>query len=65
MKKYMLNAPKQAGLDAMYSLFAEMVLEESIRTFRKEQLKKEIDHSLERGDKDAFLRLTRELKMLA
>ncbi|GAA3328218.1 hypothetical protein GCM10020331_071290 [Ectobacillus funiculus] len=37
----MLNAPKQAGLDAMYSLFAEMVLEESIRKFRKEQLQKE------------------------
>jgi uncharacterized protein YpiB (UPF0302 family) len=46
------------------SLIAEMVLEKSLRNFRIEQIKKEIDISLAERNKAKFLRLVKELQSL-
>lgn len=62
MKQFYLNAPQQLEPYAIDSLLAELVLEQAIRNFRKEQIHKEIDQSLRNRDKAAFMRLTEELK---
>ena len=63
MKKYLLNSP-QSDVNHMDSLFAEMILDEALLTFRKGQIAKEIDHSLRNRNKEEFLRLTEELKQI-
>ncbi|BCB03943.1 IDEAL domain-containing protein [Bacillus sp. KH172YL63] len=63
MKKHLLNSP-QGEVRHLYSLFAEMVLEKSLMTFRKEQILEGIDDSLCNRNKEKFLRLTEELKYL-
>lgn len=50
--------------DIMLSLFAEMVLDESIRKHKEQYLYKEIDLALAKGDEVTFLALTTELKSL-
>ncbi|MFB9757042.1 IDEAL domain-containing protein [Ectobacillus funiculus] len=62
MKQFYLNAPQQLEPYAIDSLLAELLLEQAIRNFRKEQIHKEIDQSLRNRDKEAFMRLTEELK---
>ncbi|WP_201712760.1 IDEAL domain-containing protein [Rossellomorea arthrocnemi] len=57
MKKYLLNSP-QSDVNHMDSLFAEMILDEALLTFRKEQIAQEIDQALRKRNKDDFLRLT-------
>ncbi|PFG07527.1 IDEAL domain-containing protein [Bacillus sp. es.034] len=61
MKKYLLNSP-QSDVNHMDSLFAEMILDEALLTFRKEQIAKGIDQALCKRNKKEFLRLTEELK---
>jgi uncharacterized protein YpiB (UPF0302 family) len=50
--------------DKMLSLFAEMVLDDSIRKYKEQYLYKEIDLALDKGDEVTFLALTTELKSL-
>jgi uncharacterized protein YpiB (UPF0302 family) len=50
--------------EKMLSLFAEMVLDESIRKYKEHYLYKEIDLALAKGDEVTFLALTTELKSL-
>ncbi|MDG0789653.1 IDEAL domain-containing protein [Cohnella ginsengisoli] len=50
--------------ETMLGLAAEMTLDEALRKYRKEQLYGEIDHALEEGDSESFLRLTEELKAI-
>ncbi len=63
MKKHLLNSPK-SEVRHLYSLFAEMILDKALLTFRKEQILEGIDHSLCHRNKEEFLRLTEELKYL-
>ena len=49
----------------MYAELAELVLNKALCDFRKEQLRKEIDKSLEARNKEEFLRLTEELKKIS
>lgn len=44
------------------AMIAEMLLEKSLRDFRKEQIMKEIDISLAKRNKPEFLRLVKELE---
>ncbi|MFX3625481.1 MAG: IDEAL domain-containing protein [Ectobacillus sp.] len=60
MEKDLLNGLEQS--EVMDTLFAEMVLDYALRSFQKEQILKEIDASLESGNKERFLQLTEELK---
>ncbi len=64
MKNYYLQTPEQQGneMNVPAALIAEMVLEKSLHDFRKEQIKKAIDLSLEQRNKADFLRLVKELK---
>ena len=48
----------------MMETLAEMVLIKALNDYRKNQIEKEIDHSLETRDKQEFIRLTNELKSL-
>ncbi|MFJ7744591.1 IDEAL domain-containing protein [Peribacillus sp. NPDC097295] len=48
----------------MMETLAEMVLIKALNDYRKNQIEKEIDHSLEIRDKKEFIRLTNELKSL-
>jgi uncharacterized protein YpiB (UPF0302 family) len=48
--------------DALLALFAEMVWDNAIRKYKEENLYKEIDHALAKGDQTTFLALTSELK---
>lgn len=46
--------------DSLFSLMAEIILDESIRDFRKKDLYRRIDEALERGDEKQFLQLTEQ-----
>lgn len=50
--------------DALLALFAEMVWDNAIRKYKEENLYKEIDSALAKGDQVMFLALTSELKTL-
>ncbi len=50
--------------DALLALFAEMVWDEAIRKYKEENLYKEIDSALAKGDQAMFLTLTSKLKAL-
>ncbi|MBT2701127.1 IDEAL domain-containing protein [Bacillus sp. ISL-40] len=64
MEKNLLNSP-QTEVNVMDSLIAEMVLDKSLRDFRKEKIQKKIDLSLRDKNKAEFLRLTEELKKVS
>ncbi|WRP07554.1 IDEAL domain-containing protein [Rossellomorea aquimaris] len=63
MKKHLLNSP-QSEVPGIDSLFAEMILDKALLTFRKEQLEQKIDQSLRDRNKEEFLRLTEELNQI-
>ncbi|MFC3882425.1 IDEAL domain-containing protein [Bacillus songklensis] len=65
MERNLLNTPPQPEVNVMDSEFAEMVLNKALRDFRKEQIRKEIDQSLQDRNKERFLRLTEELKNIS
>ncbi|SDN86595.1 IDEAL domain-containing protein [Paenibacillus sp. yr247] len=50
--------------NALLALFAEMVWDNAIRKYKEENLYKEIDRALAKGDQTTFLALTSELKTL-
>jgi uncharacterized protein YpiB (UPF0302 family) len=65
MERKLLNAPLESEVNTTFAEFAELVLNKALCDFRKEQLRKEIDKSLEARNKEEFLRLTEELKNLS
>ncbi|MEJ9230269.1 IDEAL domain-containing protein [Peribacillus butanolivorans] len=65
MEKNLANTPPQPEKNVIDSEFAEMVLNKSLLNFRKEQIRKEIDQSLQDQNKEEFLRLTEELKNIS
>jgi uncharacterized protein YpiB (UPF0302 family) len=65
MENNLLNTPPETEVNVVYSEFADMVLKKALLDFRKEQLRKKIDRSLEDGNKEEFLLLTEELKKIS
>ena len=65
MEEKLLTTPPETEVNAMDSKLAEMFLDKVLLNFRKEQIRKEIDRSLEARNKDEFLRLTEELKNIS
>ncbi|MGM0878266.1 MAG: IDEAL domain-containing protein [Bacillota bacterium] len=65
MEKNLLISPPPPEVNVMDSEFAEMVLNKALRNFRKEQIRKKIDQSLQDRNKEEFLRLTEELKNIS
>lgn len=67
MENNLLYIPSEmeiTRMNMMYSKLADMVLNKALLKFRKEQLRKEIDQTLENRNKEEFLRLTEKLKMI-
>ncbi len=65
MEEKLLITPPETEVNAMDSKLAEMFLDKVLLNFRKEQIRKEIDRSLEARNKEEFLRLTEELKSIS
>ncbi|MFB7642815.1 IDEAL domain-containing protein [Peribacillus butanolivorans] len=65
MEKNLANTPPQPEINVMDSEFAETVINKALLNFRKEQIRKEIDQSLQDKNKEEFLRLTEELKNIS
>ncbi|MFJ7511921.1 IDEAL domain-containing protein [Peribacillus simplex] len=65
MEKNLANTPPQSEINVKDSEFAEMVINKALLNFRKEQIRKEIDQSLQDKNKEEFLRLTEELKNIS
>ena len=65
MENNLLNPPLETEVNAMDSKLAEMFLDKALLNFRKEQIRKEIDRSLEERNKEEFLRLTEKLKNIS
>lgn len=65
MEKNLANTQPQPEINVKDSEFAEMVINQALLNFRKEQIRKEIDQSLQDQNKEEFLRLTEELKNIS
>ncbi|MFC9599815.1 IDEAL domain-containing protein [Peribacillus butanolivorans] len=65
MEKNLANTAPQPEINVKDSEFAEMVINKALLNFRKEQIRKEIDQSLQDKNKEEFLRLTEELKNIS
>ena len=64
MEKKLLNSPQQPN-DQTDSEIAKMVLEHSLLQFKREKILKEIDQTLQEGNKALFFQLTEELKKIS
>ncbi|WHY02151.1 IDEAL domain-containing protein [Neobacillus sp. DY30] len=64
MEKRLLNSPQQTD-ENNDSVIAEMFLNHALIEFRREVLRKEIDLSLKERNKEAFLKLSEELKKIS
>ncbi|MES5266836.1 IDEAL domain-containing protein [Priestia megaterium] len=62
MENNMLNEMDRVDPNLRDEMLAELFLDQVINDFKKMKILKEIDHSLKNKDKEAFLRLTEELK---
>ncbi|MGE6717494.1 IDEAL domain-containing protein [Peribacillus frigoritolerans] len=65
MEKNLANTPSQPEINVKDFEFAEMVINKALLNFQKEQIRKEIDQSLQDQNKEEFLRLTEELKNIS
>jgi uncharacterized protein YpiB (UPF0302 family) len=64
MEKRLLNSPQQTD-ENNDSAIAEMFLNHALIEFRRDVLRKEIDLSLQEKNKEAFLKLSEELKKIS
>ncbi|MCM3114209.1 IDEAL domain-containing protein [Neobacillus sp. MER 74] len=64
MEKKLLNSPQHSD-ENTDAVVAEMFLKNALLEFRREKIRKEIDHTLLNGDKELFLKLTEELKKIS
>ena len=64
MEKKLLNSPQHSD-ENTDAVVAEMFLNNVIKEFKREKLRKEIDQTLQDGNKDLFLKLTEELKKIS
>jgi uncharacterized protein YpiB (UPF0302 family) len=65
MERNLLNTSPQDEVNVLDSELAEMLLTNALLVFRKEQIRKEIDLSLQNRNKKEFLRLTNELNAIS
>lgn len=64
MEKKLLRSPQQPN-EYSDSEFAEMILNHVLVQFKRERILKEIDLTLQEGNKELFLQLTEELKKIS
>ncbi|MNW44134.1 hypothetical protein D3C74_213560 [compost metagenome] len=54
----------KSGYEALLNVSAEMILDRVFKNIRLQTIYTEIDDALDKKDKQEFMRLTNELKML-
>ena len=59
------NVLKNIDSSLRDEMLAELFLNQTMNDFKRSKILKEIDHSLKNKDKQAFLRLTEELKSVS
>ncbi|MFZ7944232.1 MULTISPECIES: IDEAL domain-containing protein [Bacillaceae] len=64
MEKKLLNSPQHSD-EYTDAAVAEMFLNNALLDFRREKIRKEIDQTLQDGNKELFLKLTEELKKIS
>ena len=57
-------APVDKETEKIYSLFADLIIDQAKFQFEKRQLTEKIDQSLDNGDKESFLKYSEQLKKL-
>lgn len=57
--------PQPIRMDILDSIFAKMVLNKAIRDFRRDQILREVDQTLEERNKEKFFQLIEELKSIS
>jgi uncharacterized protein YpiB (UPF0302 family) len=65
MENNTLNGMDRVDPNLRDEMLAELFLDQVIKDFKKRKILKEINHSLKNKDKEAFLRLTEQLKSLS
>jgi uncharacterized protein YpiB (UPF0302 family) len=65
MENNVLNGMDRVDPNLRDEMLAELFLDQVIKDFKKRKILKEINHSLKNKDKEAFLRLTEQLKSLS
>lgn len=63
MEKKLLNSPQQSE-ENTDSQVVEMLLNHVLHELKMEKIRKEIDLTLQEGNKELFLQLTEELKKI-
>lgn len=64
VEKKLLNSPQNSDENADSSV-AEMFLNNALLEFKRAKVLKEIDQTLQEGNKELFLKLTEELKKIS
>ncbi|NRD78633.1 IDEAL domain-containing protein [Bacillus sp. BRMEA1] len=64
MDKKLLNSPQHSD-ENTDSYVAEMFLNHILLEFKREKIRKEIDQTLQEGNKELFMQLTEELKKIS
>ena len=64
MEKKLLNSPQHSE-EYTDAAVAEMFLNNVLLEFKREKVRKEIDQTLQDGNKELFLKLTEELKKIS
>ncbi|NLR46304.1 IDEAL domain-containing protein [Priestia megaterium] len=59
------NVLKNINPSLRDEMLAELFLDQTMNDFKRSKILKEIDHSLKNKDKQAFLRLTEQLKSVS
>ncbi|MFP7736834.1 IDEAL domain-containing protein [Priestia aryabhattai] len=65
MENNVLNEMDRVDPNLRDEMLAELFLEQIMKNFKKSKILEEIDHSLKKKDKKAYLLLTEELKFLS
>jgi uncharacterized protein YpiB (UPF0302 family) len=60
-----LNGMDRVNPNLRDEMLAELFLDQMMNDFKRSKILEEIDHSLKNKDKEAFLRLTEELKSVS
>ncbi|MGG3609158.1 IDEAL domain-containing protein [Priestia megaterium] len=65
MENNALNQMDRVDPNLLDEMLAELFLDQMMNDFKKSKILEEIDQSLKRKDKEAFLRLTEKLKSVS
>ncbi|QCR30607.1 IDEAL domain-containing protein [Priestia megaterium] len=65
MENNILNGMDRVDPNLRDEMFAELFLNQMMNNFKKSKILEEIDQSLKNKDKEAFFRLTEELKSVS